>query len=43
MGANEYLNVAALLGARCALAKPITPDQLLDAVRSVLVHQTEPA
>jgi DNA-binding response OmpR family regulator len=41
-GANEYLNVAGLLGARCALAKPITPGRLLDAVRSVLVHQTEP-
>jgi two-component system, chemotaxis family, chemotaxis protein CheY len=43
VGANEYLKVAGLLGARRALAKPITSEQLLHAVRSVLVHETEPA
>jgi two-component system alkaline phosphatase synthesis response regulator PhoP len=43
VGADEYLKVAGLLGARCALAKPITPEELLHAVRSLLVHQTEPA
>jgi len=36
IGANEYLNVAGLLGARHTLAKPIRPEQLLQAVRSVL-------
>lgn len=43
VGAHEYLKIAGLLGARRALAKPITPEQLLHAVRSVLVHEIEPA
>jgi CheY-like chemotaxis protein len=38
IGAKEYLNVASLLGARRTLAKPITPEQLLQAVQSVLAQ-----
>lgn len=43
VGASDYLNVAGLLGARRTLSKPITPEELLQAVRSVLSHQEEPA
>jgi DNA-binding response OmpR family regulator len=40
LGANEYLSVADLLGARQTLEKPITPDHLVRTVRSLL---TDPA
>jgi two-component system chemotaxis response regulator CheY len=43
IGANEYLNVANLLGARRTLMKPITPDQLLSTVRAVLASEAKPA
>lgn len=43
IGANEYLKVASLLGARSTLSKPITPEQLLQAVRSALAHEQNPA
>jgi two-component system response regulator AtoC len=42
IGANKYLNVAGLLGARSTLSKPITPEQLLESVRAILssAHKT---
>ena len=43
LGANEYLNVAGLLGARSTLSKPITPEQLLGSVRSILGCEQKPA
>lgn len=36
LGANEYLSVADLLGARRTLEKPIKPDHLVRTVRSLL-------
>ena len=36
LGANEYLHVANLLGARQTLPKPIKPEQLLKTVETVL-------
>lgn len=36
IGANEYLHVSSLLGAKVALQKPIRPETLVTAVRSVL-------
>ena len=36
LGANEYLHVANLLGVRATLTKPIQPEQLVKAIRSVL-------
>jgi DNA-binding response OmpR family regulator len=38
LGAEDYLSVAGLLGARQTLAKPIKPDQLVQAVRSLLAE-----
>jgi DNA-binding response OmpR family regulator len=35
LGASEYLHVANLLGARRTLTKPIQPEKLLEAVRSI--------
>jgi DNA-binding response OmpR family regulator len=34
---GSFLSVAALLGADATLHKPVSPDQLLDAVRKVLL------
>jgi DNA-binding response OmpR family regulator len=42
LGANEYLNVAGLLGARSTLSKPITPEQLIGSVRSILGREQKP-
>lgn len=36
IGANEYLHVSSLLGARVALQKPIRPETLVSTVKSVL-------
>lgn len=36
IGANEYLHVSALLGARVALQKPIRPETLVSTVKNVL-------
>jgi two-component system alkaline phosphatase synthesis response regulator PhoP len=36
IGANEYLHVSSLLGAKFALQKPIRPEMLVKTVRSVL-------
>jgi CheY-like chemotaxis protein len=33
---GRFLRAAAMLGADATLAKPVTPDQLLDAVRRLL-------
>ena len=36
IGANEYLHVSSLLGARVALQKPIRPETLVTTVRNIL-------
>jgi two-component system, OmpR family, alkaline phosphatase synthesis response regulator PhoP len=36
IGANEYLHVSSLLGAKFALQKPIKPEVLVKTVKSVL-------
>jgi DNA-binding NtrC family response regulator len=42
LGANEYLHVANLLGARRTLHKPITADQLLEVVKTTLNESKRP-
>lgn len=38
MGNSDYLSIATKLGADVALAKPIVPSQLIDAVRKCLTE-----